>query len=145
VISTRRKFVTWMVTATAAFLAGSGLISLFKIIFPPEKAFGVVDSGPVPIAKVDEIPVGSGIHFDYNNKAALLIHLEDGFYAYDAICTHLGCIVNWDEVQEGPSRMHCPCHAGYFDPKTGEVISGPPPRPQPKIELEIRDGEIFAI
>ena len=29
--------------------------------------------------------------------------------------------------------------------KTGEVLYGPPPRPLDKIELETRNGEIFAV
>jgi Rieske Fe-S protein len=47
------------------------------------------------------------------------------------------------EVKAG--RLHCPCHAGYFRLETGEVISGPPRRRLPRIELEVRDEMIYAI
>jgi Rieske Fe-S protein len=42
-------------------------------------------------------------------------------------------------------RLHCPCHAGYFDLATGRPIAGPPRRPLPRIVLEQRDGSIYAI
>ena len=43
------------------------------------------------------------------------------------------------------NRWHCPCHEGNFDAATGEVLSGPPPRPLGKIEVELRGDEIWAL
>jgi Rieske Fe-S protein len=40
--------------------------------------------------------------------------------------------------------FHCPCHEGVFDLRTGRVIAGPPPRPLPRILLEVRGGDIYA-
>jgi Rieske Fe-S protein len=40
--------------------------------------------------------------------------------------------------------IHCPCHEGYFDLKTGRVLAGPPPRPLPRIVLDVRGNEIYA-
>ena len=36
-------------------------------------------------------------------------------------------------------QLECPCHQGFFSPKDGSVLQGPPPRPLPQIALE-RDG-----
>jgi Rieske Fe-S protein len=41
--------------------------------------------------------------------------------------------------------LHCPCHEGYFDLLTGRNIAGPPPRPLPKITLEVVADDVFAI
>jgi Rieske Fe-S protein len=62
------------------------------------------------------------------------------FLALSAVCTHLGCNVRWRAAE---SRFACPCHAGYYDP-TGEVISGPPPRPLRQLETRVRDGVLEA-
>jgi rieske iron-sulfur protein len=73
----------------------------------------------------------------------------EGFVAYSAICTHLGCTVNFshDPMQGAPyPHIHCPCHAGLFNPLAGaKVVGGPPPRPLPQLPLAIDDqGELVA-
>lgn len=65
----------------------------------------------------------------------------EGFVAYSAICTHLGCTVNFshDPMEGAPyPHIHCPCHAGLFNPQAGaQVVSGPPPRPLPQLPLKM--------
>ena len=73
----------------------------------------------------------------------------EGFVAYSAICTHLGCTVDFSAtpMQGAPfPHIHCPCHAGMFNPFAGaQVIGGPPPRPLPQLPLEINaKGELIA-
>jgi len=59
--------------------------------------------------------------------------------AISAGCTHLGCIVTWDEDQK---IFKCPCHDGRYD-TDGKVISGPPPAPLKRHKTKIEDGRIF--
>lgn len=47
--------------------------------------------------------------------------LED--YALNAICTHLGCVVPWNNAE---NKFKCPCHGSQYD-STGKVIRGPAP------------------
>jgi Rieske Fe-S protein len=59
--------------------------------------------------------------------------------AISAGCTHLGCIVTWDEAEK---LFKCPCHDGRFD-VDGKVISGPPPAPLKRHKTRIDNGKVF--
>lgn len=76
--------------------------------------------------------------------------IAEGFVAYSAICTHLGCTVYFsheahDEKIPHP-HLHSPCHDGLYDPLRGAlVLGGPPPRPLPQLPIQINEkGEILA-
>jgi len=58
----------------------------------------------------------------------VIVRLADGtFVAFDAICTHAGCTVEWDRADR---LLVCPCHEAVFDPEHGAaVVSGPAPSP----------------
>ncbi len=73
----------------------------------------------------------------------ILINLPGkGLVAYSDVCTHLSCAVTY---QEANKKLHCPCHEGFFDAATGNVLAGPPTRPLPLIELAVQDGIIYAV
>ena len=125
---------------------------LAQYLIPPRET-GPVTYPRLRIANTKDVPVSDSVLFEYPHKdrPAVLIHLPDGgFVAYDALCTHLGCQIHYNKVvvagwENNPQQSFCPCHGGVFDPKTGDVLAGPPPRRQPKVKLEIDEqGEIFA-
>lgn len=91
------------------------------------------------------------IHLNENELEAPteLVWAPEGLVAYSAICTHLGCTVNFShEAMEGAPypHIHCPCHAALFKPQAGaEVIGGPAPRPLPQLPLMLNDkAEVLA-
>lgn len=64
---------------------------------------------------------------------------EKGFAVASAICTHLGCTVQWFSSDD---RFHCPCHGSVFT-ANGEVAHGPAPRGLEWFEVtEARDGQL---
>jgi len=124
---------------------------LTQFLFPPQQT-GPVTYPRTKIANTADLAVGQSLLFEYPNpdRAAVLIHLSDGFVAFDATCTHLGCQIHFDHVpvpgwESNPENIFCPCHGAVFDPETGKVLEGPPPRPLPRIKLDVDgQGNIFA-
>ena len=88
---------------------------------------------------------GQAVAFRYpgEDDRALAIRLPDGrLVGWSAVCTHLACAVLW---REEDGHLECPCHDGVFDPATGEVLAGPPPRPLPAVRLREDAGGIWAV
>ncbi len=71
---------------------------------------------------------------------------DQGFVAYSAICTHLGCTVSWVRNEQAPaaSVTECFCHNSIFDPSAGaKVLGGPAPIPLAQIGIKVKeDGTI---
>ena len=85
-------------------------------------------------------PAGTALRFAFGTRPALLIHLDDdSFVCFDAVCTHLGCTV---EFQPEQKRIHCACHGGTYDIATGKNVAGPPPKPLNKYQVEVADGQV---
>ena len=75
-------------------------------------------------------------------KGVYLIKSNHNWYALSAHCTHLGCIVNFDEKTE---KFHCPCHGSVFD-ISGKRVAGPANRPLTRLPLRfMKNGDIIVI
>jgi len=60
-------------------------------------------------------------------------------FALRSVCTHLGCIVIWQESQQ---KFKCPCHGSGFHPN-GINFEGPAPRPLERSAIHIaEDGQL---
>lgn len=133
----RRDFVDWVIRGgIAATLAGMVLPAL-EYLWPVMGRGGA--TGMEEVGHVEDIPVGGSKKVIVGGSAMLLIRTPKEVKAYSAICTHLGCIVDWDGAKR---EIVCPCHAGIFDIE-GRQVSGPPPRPLPAYPVRIADGKIF--
>lgn len=97
------------------------------------------------VSRVHDIPVGGYKLFRYPTEEhpCILVRLgETEFVAYSQSCTHLMCPVNYQPERR---QFHCPCHEGFFSVEDGRVLAGPPPRPLPRVKLEIREEQILAM
>ncbi len=68
----------------------------------------------------------------------IVVRLPSGsVVAYDAICTHAGCTVAYDQ----PSGIiYCPCHGAEFDPAhNARVLGGPTNQPLAPVAISV-DG-----
>ena len=67
---------------------------------------------------------------------SVLVHLSDGrVLAFDAVCTHAGCTVEFDNGQD---VLLCPCHGAAFDARArGAVLRGPAAAPLTELPISI--------
>jgi glycine/D-amino acid oxidase-like deaminating enzyme/nitrite reductase/ring-hydroxylating ferredoxin subunit len=69
-----------------------------------------------------EIRPGSGaVVWDGATKVAVYREPNGSLHRCSAVCPHLGCIVDWNDLEKS---WDCPCHGSRFDPY-GRVINGP--------------------
>ena len=73
-------------------------------------------------------------------REILIVNTGAGIYALDNFCTHGGCRLVHGTLER--EDLHCLCHGSVFRVKTGEVVNGPAPPPQPSYPVIIRDGAI---
>lgn len=83
---------------------------------------------PGEVSQVDQIPPGSGAVIQNGLKKCAVYKDEAGrCHSHTAVCTHLGCIVNWNPSEKS---WDCPCHGSRFN-AYGKVIEGPAIRDLP--------------
>jgi len=130
----RRKLLAYAWIGAAAIVIGELIGGTFAFLWPRRKGPKVET---VFIAgKVTDFKVGEVVPF--RKERAFVSRTEGGFLAISAICTHLHCIVNWNEVFK---KFECPCHGAKFN-QNGEVLEGPPPRPLDLYKLQIVAGNL---
>lgn len=133
----RRLFLKSLLTILSATAAASFAYPLMRFLAPP----GNEAKGKKILVNKSEIPKGEAREILYNGVPAIIINRTDkGFIALSRVCTHLGCLVEYDKAK---NRLQCPCHAGIFNLE-GNVVSGPPPKPLQEFPLGI-DGENIVI
>ena len=135
----RRRFLTVL---SQAFLALWGLGAAAVV--------GAYLKAPEKHERDAERMVSAGLLDDYHvGEGRLVRHGVTPFYvvrldatrvlALSAVCTHVRCILGYEPARK---TLVCPCHDGRFD-LSGNVLSGPPPRPLPSYPVLVRAGEIF--
>jgi cytochrome b6-f complex iron-sulfur subunit len=118
-------------------LAFLGLTTLVSFLYPLYKFFsppaGEAGAKQLVLSK-KEIPAGDAKDVVFNNTPCVVINRPDkGYIALSRVCTHLGCLVDY---QKDKKLLLCPCHAGTYD-LSGNVTSGPPPKPLQQLPVKV--------
>jgi glycine/D-amino acid oxidase-like deaminating enzyme/nitrite reductase/ring-hydroxylating ferredoxin subunit len=88
------------------------------------------------VEESSEIANGSGAIVREGVKKVAMYKNEQGeVHMMSAICPHLGCIVQWNDIEKS---WDCPCHGSRFD-CYGKVLNGPAVGNLETIEAEIAD------
>lgn len=135
----RRHFVEVFLGAGVFASLLSFLYPVLRYLIPPPAA--ELESDLALAGKVGDLKPDTGKIFRFGSRPALLVLGSDGqYHALSAVCTHLGCTVQYR------SDLHdvwCACHNGLYD-LNGRNISGPPPRPLETYEVIVKGDEIYA-
>ena len=95
----------------------------------------------VSVAQADAIPVGGVMRFNTDYIVGFVRHTGAGFSALSGVCTHMGCILQWNG---GARTFDCPCHGGRFT-ENGDTAANSPVayRPLPPLQTKIEKGQVW--
>lgn len=137
---TRREFCNFLgLTSAALFVGAAGFATKAAVDARASETLAAAQ-----IEGAETLAPNSSLNFNYptSRDSAILVRTADGAYhAYGQKCTHLSCPVYYSRDHQ---RLECPCHEGAFNAATGDVLYGPPPRALDVIEVESRDGQVWA-
>jgi cytochrome b6-f complex iron-sulfur subunit len=133
----RREFLNFAWLASLGFLMINigGVTYLFSLPRFHEGEFG----GQFPLGRADEIlpsPGGDPINMP-KGRFWLVRTKEGGLLALYKVCTHLGCLYNW---QSQNNKFYCPCHGSQFQ-LDGTYIQGPAPRSLDRFVIKVIDDK----
>ena len=156
----RRRLLVQLGGAAVAAIWVLAVIPRSKTLFQPAQGSATPSGSATPAASPTPVvsPTGTKIgaltdlqsqgFLNFNDPAtgdpAVAVSLSGGsIVAYDAVCTHAGCTVQYDPSQK---LIACPCHGALYDPShNAAVVAGPAPSPLVSIPLQVgADGGVYA-
>lgn len=138
---TRRAFLAAAGAAGICYTAALAYPIYRYLASPAEMAASTSAITEVTLKDAQKLPAGSVLMFKFGSAPAMLIHHQDGSWvALSAVCTHLGCTVQYEAQM---NRIHCACHGGVYDPRTGANVSGPPPKPLKLFRAAVSDAGVL--
>lgn len=136
----RRELLSWGLIAASTALAAQSCATVLYFARPVAVAgeFG----GKFDLGPVTELPDVDAPPIDHRRGRFLLVRTAAGIIALHKVCTHLGCLLTWDEEV---GAFVCPCHGSQFD-REGKLLSGPATRDLDRfvVQLITSDGQVVA-
>lgn len=139
--ATRRGFLIAAGAAGLCYVGALGYPVYRYLASPIEMASSASAVTEVTLKDAQKLAPGSVLMFKFGSAPAMLIHHLDGAWvALTAVCTHLGCTVQYESQM---NRIHCACHGGVYDPRTGANVSGPPPKPLKLFKVAVNETGVL--
>ena len=138
--NTRRAFLAAAGLAGLAYTAALAYPIYRYLASPAEMAMEATAVSEVTLKDAQKLPAGSVLMFKFGSSPAMLIHhLDNTWVAMTAVCTHLGCTVQYEPQAD---RIHCACHGGVYNAYTGANVSGPPPKPLKLFKAAVNEAGV---
>jgi len=137
-VPSRRRFLDWFLGTAVGALLVAIVYPISRYLIPPEVEESTAGTVTLSINPASVKP-NSGQIFRFGSQPGILIRTPGGeLRAFSAVCTHLGCTVQYrpDLIQ-----IWCACHNGHYD-LNGKNVSGPPPRPLAPYTVNVRGDQI---
>ncbi|WP_188206012.1 ubiquinol-cytochrome c reductase iron-sulfur subunit [Alkalibacillus aidingensis] len=149
----RRQFLNYTLTGVGGFMGAAMIAPMVGMAVDP--LLKADSSGDfIYVMDVDEIT-------EEPQRKSFSIEQQDGWYESEAertawifrdengdilalspICTHLGCVVDW-ETGNQDNEFFCPCHNGRYDSKGVNIPGTPPTEPLHAYEYRVEDGRLY--
>ena len=135
--ATRRAFLAAAGAAGLCYAAALAYPIYRYLASPEEMALSATAVTEVTLKDAQKLSPGSVLMFKFGTAPAMLIHHEDGrWISMTAVCTHLGCTVQYEPQAD---RIHC----GGYNAYTGANVSGPPPKPLTLFKVAVNDAGVL--
>ena len=141
--SSRREFLEFGLTAIAVSACGG--CSKFGSRKPDVIASQV--DGTLRLSEADssillKSQVGLLVQSKEGGDKIIVVHSEDGsLFAVSAVCTHMGCDVNYDKKLD---HLLCPCHGSEYG-LDGHNIKGPAKHPLKSYTVRTENNRVVIV
>jgi len=138
--TSRRDILRLGAAAAAAACGGCAIFGSRKADVTAEPRQGVVrltqaQSAALLASEGTLLVKPEGIH-----DKILVVHLMDhDLYAVSAVCTHLGCTVDY---KKETGQIDCPCHGSQYA-LDGSVLRGPAKQPLKRYDVTTENGQVM--
>ena len=125
----------------AGVAAAIGIDRLPKTPVPPAGQALVENGSWKSVKALADLPEGTPIAFRSGAIEGFLIRNGDEVKGLSAICTHMGCILNYSTFR---TRFECPCHGATFQTNglpTPDQYDTPLPR-LPSLSVRVQRGQV---
>ena len=146
----RRSFIGALVGGISAVVGALMVVPLIRFAVWPVFhgggdaewfALGPADkfTGETPVRAEVEVRKRDGWRVSVAKQTVYVARVGGKLHVLSAICTHLGCVVPWDEKKR---QFVCPCHTALYAPD-GARVSGPQPRGLDSLPTKIENGTLY--
>ncbi len=151
----RRRFLTWGIYGVGAATAVALAVPAVGYFIAP--VVGGNTDLKVPVGNVADFanqttPKQLDVNYEYQDEfkkvsGTIQVFVQavkanaaaaNDFRILSPICTHLGCLVTWEEAQK---HFNCPCHGSVFDAE-GKVLKTPANKPLNNFNLSVDNGKL---
>ena len=137
--SSRRNFLHRFLMSWLLLIFLPAVYAILQYLLPPKLMELLIET--ISVAKLADIPFNGAKMVKFNKKPVILTRTEgeQQIRALSAVCTHLGCIVEFKPEQR---NFQCNCHGSVYS-LDGKNISGPAPRPLESFRVEIKGDDVI--